>query len=171
MGLRALPGRCARRHAYGSRCWRRRSGACAAKLKQYVRAKCLAVLLNFHINGYDAVLLNVYQMFLYVAMKFHCLLESRRDFAISNVDFLFRAIAVDLAGYAVSLVHSASSQTVCYLVLYAFWTILSKRSSHDYDALVVRLATLLDTAPSYLRVDLARIVDWKRSAVFDHILF
>jgi telomerase reverse transcriptase len=43
------------------------------KLKQYVSVKCIAVLTGLEINSYDTVLLNVYQMFLYLAMKFHCL--------------------------------------------------------------------------------------------------
>lgn len=137
------------------------------KLKQYVAAKCLAVLMSRQVNSYNVIWLNVYQMFLFVAMKFHCvcLVQQQHD----DNDFLFRCI-VQLAEWTSSLLPGVHPQCVRYLCMQAFYNMFLFRGVRL--ELVPQLAAYLEqNTPFYLRMDLAHIVDWSRSSVFERILF
>lgn len=138
------------------------------KLKQYVAAKCLAVLMSRQVNSYNVIWLNVYQMFLFVAMKFHCvcLVQQQQQ---HDDNFLFRCI-VQLAEWTVSLLPDVHPQCVRYLCMQAFYNMFLNRGVRL--ELVPKLAAYLEqNAPSYLRMDLAHVVDWSLSSVFERILF
>ncbi len=138
-----------------------------SKLKQYVKAKCVAVLMSRHINGYSTILLNLYQMFLYVAMKLHCLIAQN----VSSMDheFVFRAIQ-ELIDWTHILVRSVSPKCIQFLAGKAFYTILLKRNSIPLycDHLLPALASLCDHVPDPMLLD---VTDWSLSTVFERIAF
>jgi hypothetical protein len=114
------------------------------KLKQYVAAKCIAVLMSLEINSYDTVLFNMYQMFLLVAMKFHCL---------GAVEFRVIRDIVDFASLSVRCIHP---HPVYYAAMHAFHVILS-RVRNRHVALLLRLRQEMDACPEYLKESLAPV--------------
>lgn len=137
------------------------------KLKQYIKAKCVAVLMNRQINGDSTILLNLYQMFLYVAMKFHCLIARNTD--SMNPQFLFRVVQ-ELIDWTHCLVRCISPQCIQFLAGRAFYVILLKRNSVPLycNHLLPALASLCDHVPDPLLLD---IIDWGLSTVFERIAF
>ena len=139
----------------------------ASKLKQYVKAKCVAVLMSRQINGHSVILLNLYQMFLYVAMKFHCLIARHTD--SMNHEFLFRVVQ-ELVEWTHVLVRNVSPQCIQFLAGRAFYVILLKHNSIPLYCrhLLPALASLCDHMADQMLLD---VTDWSLSTVFERIAF
>jgi hypothetical protein len=121
-----------------------------SKMRQYARVKCLRVLVSLDLNTYDTVLLNVYQTFLFLALKCHCLVASGNDF--------IPLIVQDLAHYVTDAVRRVVHPlSVLYLCVHAF----SRRCwfrCHPW------LLQWLAQAPPTLQGFIEHIVDPARSA-------
>ncbi len=118
------------------------------KIKQFAQPKCIPLLLDSRINSVPVILINVYQIFLLSAIKFHC--HARHLPLGLNQRFLFDVL-VDLVEYTNALIQSRLKAdpnkplTPChvrFLGRHAFWTIL-KRKQSSYGNVVATLESQL----------------------------
>eukprot|EP00898_Chlorokybus_atmophyticus_P005135 jgi/Chlat1/5622/Chrsp369S09002 len=150
------------------------------RLRQYMRPKCLAILLDPRINSPSTIQLNIYQAFLLCAMKFHCYVVLM---PAANVDFLYAAIA-----QTVSYLPRLVAQTVqaaqgkerwnrtvykdtAWLGLRAFQRILTRKQSRHR-----QLLNMLDKQLGRKEYEtharrLAHVIADNRSSVFDKITY
>lgn len=146
------------------------------KIKQFAQPKCIPLLLDCRINRPHIVLLNVYQIFLLCAMKFHCHVLYLPQH--SNQRFLFDVI-VDVVEYANALIQSRMREHGCggdddvlprdvrYLGRHAFFVILSKKHHWYPEVLqVLKEQVFRDSYYHGCRSKLAQVVDPQKTTQF-----
>ncbi len=118
------------------------------KIKQFAQPKCIPLLLDSRINSWPVILINVYQIFLLSAIKYHC--HARHLPLGQNQRFLFDVL-VDLVEYTNALIQSrlkgdpTKTLTPChvrFLGRHAFYTILQRKQT-CYASVVATLETQL----------------------------
>jgi len=140
----------------------------AEKIKQFVQPKCIALLLDARINRPSVVQLNIYQIMLVSAMKFHAHVMKLQHH--DNQLFLGRVVA-EVVDYSHELVGArcpghVSSVVVIYLARHAFWRVLQRKQIVYAEVLRVLQEQLAE--PRYGRVakELADVVDLRRTSLF-----
>ena len=98
------------------------------KIKQLARPKCISLLLDSRINSMQVIWINVYQIFLLTAIKFHCLV--RRMPGMLNPRFLLDVI-MDVVEFTNALIQSQTRNLayVRFLGRHAFYTILKRKQA------------------------------------------
>ena len=151
----------------------------ATKLCSYMRPKCHAILFDRAINSPTTIRLNVYQLFMLSAMKFHCHVARMPKPADKCESMLVDTILLAIE-YTFSLMNSrmGSSTTnegnksavsychVKWLGITAFRKMLSRRA-REYEPVIRALKKML-YAPVFRLIgkQLRCVVDDRRSSVF-----
>jgi telomerase reverse transcriptase len=145
------------------------------KLKNFAMPKCVALLLDARINRPAIVHLNLYQIFLLCAMKFHCYVHSVSDLQ-RNQRFLFEAIedAIDFTnGLVQSRLREANCRTdhvaprfVSYLGYHAFWRILQRKQSAYPGLMEMLREQLASDKYRWIAACVAPVVDASRTTLF-----
>ncbi len=146
------------------------SGSAASlgqKIKRFAQPKCVPLLLDVRINRPAIVQLNVYQIFLLCAIKFHCHVRCLPHH--DNQRFLFGVVA-EVVDFTNALVQSrlhvehcstehVTPNCVRYLGYHAFWSVLQRKQSvypvvmemlreqmarDDYRGVAARVAAVVD---------------------------
>ncbi|KAK9842467.1 hypothetical protein WJX81_001464 [Elliptochloris bilobata] len=157
----------------------------AAKLKAYLRPKCHAALLDPAVNSPATVRLNLYQVLLLAAMKLHCHAaalgrpssDPRALLAAihGGLAYLVRLVRLRVLGarrrFRVDCRECVSGCHIRWLGFTAFRRALGRKQAR-YAAVLAALDMEL-RAPVFrqVAVQLAPVVDPRRSSVFDSILY
>ena len=163
--------------------------ALAQKLCMYLRPKLHPLLLDQTINSPTTIRVNLYQLFVLAAMKFHCYVRSAMPTAAThNATLLFKAIetGVDFVSSVTrprcvtSALHpdvtvhcdpNVSHAHVAYLGMYAFKTVLGRKGG-VYGELVKKVEAALAAPPCARSAKaLAEVVDPLKSTIMDAILY
>ena len=102
------------------------------KIKQLAQPKCIPLLLDSRINSMQVIWINVYQIFLLTAIKFHCLV--RRMPGTVNQRFLLDVV-MDVIEFTNALIqsHVRNVAHVRFLGRHAFFTILNRKQTNYAD--------------------------------------
>lgn len=98
--------------------------AFSRKMLMYVSARCWPILFDDRVNSTMAVSINVYQLFLWTAIRFHCIAQ---QLAFQNDDFLWQVV-MDTIHHGTPLLNAPCQTRV--LALSAFKTILDRKHTH-----------------------------------------
>ncbi|KJE96616.1 hypothetical protein CAOG_06915 [Capsaspora owczarzaki ATCC 30864] len=124
------------------------------KMIQSLKPKCHAMLLDCRLNTLLDVQVNVYQIFLLSAIKFHCIVRelpaSRRvqgnpaffiELVLESISFFYSLIQTKTQGVALPVQCSLTRRQVMWIGCHAFITILERKQT-DYAPLLRGLTKL-----------------------------
>ncbi|XP_023636413.1 telomerase reverse transcriptase isoform X2 [Capsella rubella] len=132
-------------------------GSLRQKLFYFLVPKCHPILFDSHINSGEIVRLNIYQIFLLAAMKFHCYLyelsrfwklhpQTSFKFVTSSIRYMFRLINRRMhrfnTGSCFRPVLKLYKEEVIWLGLHAYLQVLKKKNSR-YRILLIYLKSAL----------------------------
>ena len=151
------------------------------KMKMFVQPKCYPILFDGNINSKQVVLINIYQVFLLCAIKFHCVVKSLKK--KSNEHFFFSNVINEMIVYFNSLILSRinslqvrnffpvlikefSFRDVKYLALFAFHLILNKKQTRYLSLLSYLSNQICSSFTTQESVYYYSIVTNKRNEIF-----
>ncbi|KAL9642153.1 hypothetical protein ABK040_007158 [Willaertia magna] len=120
------------------------------KLKQAISWKCNPLIIDNTINTVFTSLLNIYQLFIFIAMKFHCLVKYKTfvPHGKNSMIKFYLHIITDIIGYMwISITNRKkiirkhgsicflTQKQVKYLGLVAFQAVLQKKNTHYFSVL------------------------------------
>eukprot|EP00963_Diacronema_lutheri_P012874 scaffold2044_cov305-Pavlova_lutheri.AAC.24 len=156
----------------------------ATKLCSYMRPKCHAILFDRAINSPTTIRLNVYQLFMLSAMKFHCHVSRMPkppnkcesmlvDTILLAIEYTF-SLMNSRMGTSTTAKGSGTPVSYCHvkwLGLTAFLKMLSRRAK-EYEPVLRALKKMLSASVFRLIAkQLRNVVDDRRSSVFWQIEF
>jgi len=166
---------------YGSSCGTKLK----QKLKDYLRAKCHAILLDANINTLQTIYINIFQAFLFCGIKFYCYAKCLPVKLYNNPNYCLEVLQ-EIVEYCNILVRfrkssatekmhfhcPVTSYEVNWLGYYAFHKILQRKQS-NYQEVVCMLSRIVHSS-NYVstKKKLLQIVsNPNNSKIFDNFLF